>query len=53
MGLPPSDPRAAPATTILKSHFTDAMTAGATAADALKSTFVAACLAPSAVSIGL
>jgi hypothetical protein len=53
MGLPPSDPRAAPATTILKTHFTDAMTAGATAGDALKSTFVAACLAPSAVSIGL
>jgi hypothetical protein len=53
MGLPPSDPRAAPATTILKNHFTDAMTAGATAGDALKSTFVAACLAPSAVSIGL
>ena len=54
MGLPPSDARAAPATTILKSHFTDAMTSGgATASDALKSTFVAACLAPSAVSIGL
>jgi hypothetical protein len=54
MGLPPSDPRAAPATTILKSHFTDAMmTPGASASDALKSTFVAACLAPSAVSIGL
>ena len=54
MGLPPSDPRAAPATTILKSHFTDAMmTPGVTASDALKSTFVAACLAPSAVSIGL
>jgi hypothetical protein len=53
MGLAPSDPRAAPATTILKNHFTDAMTSGATASDALKSTFVAACLAPSAVSIGL
>jgi hypothetical protein len=53
MGLPPSDARAAPAAMILKSHFTDAMTAGATAADALKSTFITACLAPSAVSIGL
>jgi hypothetical protein len=53
MGLPPSDARAAPAATILKSHFTDAMTAGATASDALKSTFITACLAPSAVSIGL
>ena len=54
MGLPPSDARAAPAATILKSHFTDAMmTPGVTASDALKSTFIAACLAPSAVSIGL
>jgi hypothetical protein len=53
MGLPPSDPRAAPAATILKSHFTDAMASGEKASDALKSTFVAACLAPSAVSIGL
>ncbi|MDB4979500.1 MAG: hypothetical protein JWM82_252, partial [Myxococcales bacterium] len=53
MGLVPSDARAAPATTLLKSHFTDAMAQGATAADALKSTFVTACLAPSSVSIGL
>jgi hypothetical protein len=53
MGLPPSDARAAPATTILKSHFTDAVTQGATASDALKSTFMTACLAPSAISIGL
>jgi hypothetical protein len=52
MGLPASDPRAAPATAILKAHFTDAM-ASATASDALKSTFITACLAPSAVSIGL
>jgi hypothetical protein len=53
MGLAPSDPRAAGATTILEGHFTDAMAQGATASDALKSTFVAACLAPSAISIGL
>ena len=53
MGLVPSDPRAAPATTLLTSHFTDAMKQGATASDALKSTFITACLAPSAVSIGL
>jgi hypothetical protein len=53
MGLPPSDARAAPAATILKSHFTEAVSGGQTATDALKSTFVAACLAPSAVSIGL
>jgi hypothetical protein len=53
MGLPPSDARAADAAAILKSHFTDAMAQGAAASDALKSTFVAACLAPSAISIGL
>jgi hypothetical protein len=53
MGLVPSDPRSAPATTLLKGHFTAAMQQGASAADALKSTFVTACLAPSAVSIGM
>jgi hypothetical protein len=53
MGLVPSDPRSAQATIILKAHFAAATQQGSTAADALKSTFVAACIAPSAVSIGL
>jgi hypothetical protein len=53
MGLTPSDPRAAPAQALLASHFSSAVASGATATNALKSTFVAACLAPSAVSIGL
>jgi hypothetical protein len=53
MGLVPSDPRAVPATTLLKTHFTSAMAQGASASDALKSTFVVACQAPSAVSIGM
>jgi hypothetical protein len=54
MGLVPSDPRAAPATMLLSQHFTTAMSqGGATASDALKSTFITACLAPSAISIGL
>jgi len=53
MGLPPSDPRASQASNLLTSHFADAQKSGASAADALKSTFVAACLSPSAVSIGL
>jgi hypothetical protein len=53
MALVPSDPRAAPAATLLKSHFTTAVQKGSSASDALKSTFVVACLAPSAVSIGL
>jgi hypothetical protein len=53
MGLEPSDSRAAPAQALLQSHYTAAVQSGATASNALKSTFVAACLAPSAVSIGL
>jgi hypothetical protein len=54
MALTPSDPRAAPARAILKSHFTSAMQQpGIHATDALRSTFVVACLAPSAVSVGL
>jgi hypothetical protein len=53
MALVPSDPRAAPATALLQQHFAAAMQQGASASDALKSTFVTACLAPSAVSIGL
>ncbi|MDP9002021.1 MAG: hypothetical protein M3O46_18155, partial [Myxococcota bacterium] len=53
MALTPSDPRAGPAQSLLKAHFADAVQSGATASDALKSTFVVACLAPSAVSIGL
>jgi hypothetical protein len=53
MALAPSDARSGPATDLLKSHFTQATQGGASASNALKSTFVAACLAPSAVSIGL
>jgi hypothetical protein len=53
MALVPSDPRAAPATQLLSAHFSAAMQQGASASDALKSTFVTACLAPTAISIGL
>ena len=53
MALTSSDPRAAGATQILKSHFTQAEAQGASASDALKSTFVTACLAPSAIGIGM
>ncbi len=54
MGLVPSDPRSAQATAILMSHYQSALgDAGATATAALRSTFTAACLAPSAVSIGM
>jgi hypothetical protein len=54
MGLVASDPRATPATALLQSHFASAMKqTGTTATAALQSTFVVACLAPSAVSIGM
>jgi hypothetical protein len=53
MALTPSDPRSAPAQALLKSHFTSAMQTGVTATAALQSTFVAACLAPSAIGIGM
>ena len=53
MALSPSDARSTQAQTILKAHFTAAQQSGASATDSLKSTFVAACLAPSSVSIGL
>jgi len=53
MGLAPSDARTAEASMLLKTHFSKATQTGATASNALKSTFVVACLAPSSVSIGL
>jgi len=52
MGLPPSDPRASGLEQILTNDFTtNKATAGATAA--LQSTFVVACLSPSALGIGM
>jgi hypothetical protein len=53
MALPPSDARAAPAAALLQGHYGDALAQGASATNALRSTFVTACLAPSFVSIGL
>jgi hypothetical protein len=54
MGLTSSDPRYAQAQSLLTSHYQDAMgQQGITPTQALQSTFVAACLAPSAVSIGM
>src|SRR5262249_18309993 len=53
MALPTPDPRATDAQNLLKDHFTQATQQGASAADALKSTFVVSCLAPSTVAIGL
>jgi hypothetical protein len=54
MALAPSDPRSAPAIDLLTSHFMSALAEpGIGATEALRSTFVVACLAPSTLSIGL
>jgi hypothetical protein len=54
MALAPSDPRYEPARALLEDHFQSAVAeAGVTATDALRSTFVVACAAPSTVSMGL
>jgi hypothetical protein len=53
MALAPSDPRSGPAGDLLHAHFTQAVAASQTPTNALKSTFVVACLAPSSVSVGL
>ncbi|MDB4959529.1 MAG: hypothetical protein JWO36_7098 [Myxococcales bacterium] len=53
MALPASDPRAPQAIAILKQHFTSATQTGATPSASLQSTFVAACLSPSFIGIGM
>jgi hypothetical protein len=58
VGLPPSDPRATPVQAALQAHYAAALAdtdAGTkiTPTEALESTFIAACLAPSVVSMGM
>jgi hypothetical protein len=53
MGLTASDPRMPLVTDALSTHFANAQAAGASATDALRSTFVAACLSPSFIGIGM
>jgi hypothetical protein len=53
MGLVPPDDRVAPVTAALHAHFSASTDAGATATDALRSTFVVACLSPSFIGIGM
>ncbi len=53
VALTASDARSAPSIAALRLHFDSAVKTGASASDALKSTFVVACLAPSSISIGL
>ena len=53
MGIVASDPMTASMTQLLSDHYAAAMAAGASATDAVKSTFVTACLSPTSVAIGL
>jgi hypothetical protein len=54
MAIAPTDARSAPMQTVLKAHFASALQRpGTSATDALRSTFVVACMAPSTVSVGL
>ncbi|MDB4989232.1 MAG: hypothetical protein JWN04_4410, partial [Myxococcaceae bacterium] len=53
LAMTPSDSRSAPSVALLQSHFTGAKAAGASATDALKSTFIVACLSPSSLAIGM
>jgi hypothetical protein len=54
MGLTTPDPRTMPATALLQQHYQSALQQpGITPTEALESTFVAACLAPTFVSIGM
>jgi hypothetical protein len=54
MGLPDGDPRAADAKAILNEHYQGALkVTGIKPREALKSTFVLACTAPSTITVGL
>jgi hypothetical protein len=53
MGITAADPNNADVTELLQEHYTAAVAAGASATDALKSTFITACLSPTSVAVGL
>jgi hypothetical protein len=53
MGITAEDPNSAAVTQLLQDHYAAAVAAGGTPTDALKSTFITACLAPTSVAIGL
>jgi len=53
MGLETNDARSAPTVAALTAHFNAAKASGASPTDSLRSTFVAACLAPSFIGIGM
>ncbi len=53
MGVPASDPRHQAAVIVLTSHFNDAKASGATATNALRSTFSAACQSAPSLALGI
>jgi hypothetical protein len=53
MGITADDPSNAAVTQLLKDHYDAAIAASASPTDALKSTFITACLSPTSVAIGL
>lgn len=53
MGVPPTDPLHAPAVTTLTAHFDDAKAGGASATNALRSTFSAACQSAPSLALGI
>lgn len=53
MGITPADPNSAAVTQLLQDHYAAAVTEGAMPTDALKSTFITACLSPTSVAVGL
>ncbi|MES1175436.1 MAG: hypothetical protein ABUL62_14030 [Myxococcales bacterium] len=53
MGITSADPNSATVTQLLQDHYAAAIAAKASPTDALKSTFIVACLAPTSVAVGL
>jgi hypothetical protein len=53
MGITSADPMSATVTQLLAQHYDAAIKAGGKPLDALKSTFITACLSPTSVAIGL
>jgi hypothetical protein len=53
MAIVPDDPRSAVMVQTLTDHYTQAIANAATPSDALKSTFVVACLSPNVAGIGM
>jgi hypothetical protein len=53
MALPPGDPRAAPMRQLLDQHHADALATGANPTQALRSTFIVACISPFTLAHGL